>query len=85
MSDKLQATPAGHFAAGRVPGLESRRVDREQHKALAEIAMSTFVAMTNAGAPLQEAVLAVYVSGLDHGARTARDVLTTSAGANHAA
>lgn len=59
------------------PGWLPREMDRvklpsSEHKdAATKIALSIFVDCSNVGIPFQEALLAVYLSGLQHGASIA--------------
>ena len=41
---------------------------------LARIAMSIFADCTNVGVPFQDAILAVYLSGLHHGSEASKDI-----------
>lgn len=43
------------------------KVERDQFEGLQRIAMEIFADCTNVGIPFQEAIAAVYLSGLEHG------------------
>ena len=49
--------------------MERLRMDEATRETLHEVCMSIFVDCTNVGVPFQDAVLAVYLSGLEHGLR----------------
>lgn len=47
--------------------------DTETAEAMQRIALSIFTDMSNAGAGLHDAITAVYLSGLQHGANSTED------------
>jgi hypothetical protein len=61
------------------PGFRPRDMDRiklpspEHKEATTRIALSIFVDCSNVGIPFQEALLAIYLSGLQHGAALSRE------------
>lgn len=50
-------------------GMTSFNTTAEQHEVLQHVALDIFTDMTNAGAPLQDALASIYFSGLMHGAQ----------------
>lgn len=52
--------------------MERIRVPTELHEGLANIALSIFTDCANAGQPFQTALLAIYLSGLQHGSAARR-------------
>lgn len=64
--------PVHHSLAGRAPRtpnkMERINLPHELRDGLTQIALDIFVDASNAGHPLQAAVLAVYLSGIQHGA-----------------
>lgn len=43
-------------------------IDREQYEAMVNLAVSIFTDCTNVGVSFQDSLLAIYLSGLHHGA-----------------
>lgn len=52
----------------RAPGME-----RKQYEALVKIAISIFTDCTNVGVSFQDSLLAIYLSGLQHGASVTKE------------
>jgi hypothetical protein len=50
------------------------RMDREQHETLQRISMEIFVDCVNVGVPFQEAIAAIYLSGLQHGSELSKEL-----------
>jgi len=60
---------------GMTPAKFSRaRMELEQKSAMIDIAMDTFTAVSNAGVPFHEAILSVYLTGLENGMMAAQEV-----------
>ncbi len=55
------------------PGFSAVRLTPEQAEFAARMAVETFTEMTNNGQSFQSALVAVYLTGLDHGANASRD------------
>jgi hypothetical protein len=47
---------------------------RDQFEALQRISMSIFADCTNVGVPFQEALAAIYLSGLQHGQELSKEI-----------
>lgn len=47
-------------------------IDREHYEALVNVAVSIFTDCTNVGVSFQDSLLAIYLSGLQHGAAIAK-------------
>ena len=63
--------PVHHSVAGKriLPRqMERLSMDREKYEAGVNIALSIFADCTNVGVSFQDALLAIYISGLNHGA-----------------
>lgn len=56
------------------------RVDREQNEALQRISMEIFADCVNVGVPFQEAIAAVYLSGLQHGSELRKELALAPTG-----
>lgn len=69
--------PLHHSIAGRAPRLpnnmERMQVPAEMREGLTNIALSIFADAVNAGQPFQQALLAIYLSGLQHGAAITKE------------
>ena len=50
------------------------RLDHEQNEVLQRVSMEIFVDCTNVGVPFQEAITAVYLSGLNHGSEIRKEL-----------
>lgn len=65
------------LAAGqklRPSGMSTLKMDAESIECLHRISMSIFADCTNVGVPFQEALAAVYLSGLQHGQALTKEV-----------
>jgi hypothetical protein len=56
--------------------MERLGMDREHYEAGVNIALSIFADCTNVGVSFQDALLAVYLSGLNHGASLSQEPRT---------
>lgn len=56
-------------------GMERAAMTADMYDDMSEIALNIFTDCTNAGVPFQDAVLAVYLSGLHHGGEAAKELL----------
>lgn len=70
--------PVHHSVAGarilpRPQCMDSVRIPHEMRAALSKIALDIFTDMSNANRSLQDALLAIYLSGLAHGADLTRE------------
>lgn len=67
--------PSMYGARARVPLTMSRmKLARELKESATNIALTIFTESINAGWPFQDAILAVYLSGLENGAEGCRDI-----------
>lgn len=53
--------------------MERLGMDREHYEEGVNIALSIFADCTNVGVSFQDALLAIYISGLDHGATITKE------------
>jgi hypothetical protein len=56
-------------------GMSPAQVGCDLHQTATQVALSIFTDCTNAGMPLQDVLLAIYLSGLHHGAEIEREKL----------
>lgn len=54
--------------------MSSVKMERDHYEGLQRIAMEIFADCTNVGVPFQEAIAAVYLSGLQHGSSLTKEV-----------
>ena len=77
LTGKFMRSPAFDFRLmrrGMSPhGLEVARIGHENKEALGSIALGVFTAASNAGATFQEALLAVYITGIENGSSAQKE------------
>lgn len=54
--------------------MDRARVGRDCIEAMEEVALSIFTDCTNVGVPFQEALCAIYMSGLHHGSELQKEI-----------
>ncbi len=73
---RLAIGPVHHSVAGQriLPrNMERLGMDREHYESGINIALSIFADCTNVGVSFQDALLAIYISGLNHGAAITKE------------
>ena len=75
MSHKIMHPPSEAFRRiGRPPfGMSSMVLPREHHEMMMDVALGIWTAMVSNGRSLQDAILAVYLSGVEHGTMAGRE------------
>lgn len=58
--------------------MSSVRMARDDYEAMQRVAMEIFADCTNVGVPFQEAIAAVYLSGLQNGSELRKEIKCTS-------
>lgn len=53
--------------------MERQQINREDYEAMVNIAVSIFTDCTNVGVSFQDSLLAIYLSGLHHGAALTKE------------
>jgi hypothetical protein len=74
-SQGLRPAPPAAIRVSRTPppGLAAIHLPRADRELMERVAIDVWTAMINQGRSLQDAILAVYLSGINHGAGAAAD------------
>lgn len=73
--ESLRPAPPAAIRVSRTPppGLTAISLPRAERELMERVALDIWTAMVNQGRSMQDAILAVYLSGLNHGASAAEE------------